>query len=87
MTLNCYKFEFSWNFAWFHTFGRQQVNNGCKQQLNFQQFSSIVLISVSNISSKQLLQKLKNIFTTVGSGTIELTSWQTFTVQSPALSN
>ena len=27
MTLNCYKFEFSWNFARFRTFGRQQRLN------------------------------------------------------------
>jgi len=27
MTLNCYKFEFSWNFARFRTFGRQQLLN------------------------------------------------------------
>jgi len=25
--LNCYKFEFSWNFARFRTFGRQQRLN------------------------------------------------------------
>jgi len=23
MTLNCYKFEFSWNFMWFHRFATE----------------------------------------------------------------
>jgi len=23
MTLNCYKFEFSWNFMWFHWFATE----------------------------------------------------------------
>jgi len=27
MTVNCYKFKFSWNFARFRTFGRQQWLN------------------------------------------------------------
>jgi len=34
MTLNCYKFEFSWNFTRFRTFGRQQRLNDpyCQRQ-------------------------------------------------------
>jgi len=43
-------------------------NNGIKeQQINFQQFSSIVLSFVLNISSKELLKNLYDIFLTVNS--------------------